>query len=201
MAPPDVPRPGGARALGVLGILGGLGLLAAFVVDIPPAVNSIRIVLFYVGPIAIVVAVTPWQARVSHRLALDGAVPLVVASAWALGWFVLGLARERPFAGDFGLAGFYAGLALWLADAWFGLVALRIGVMWRPASFVLAVGSLPEATGEDQFAHRARRSAHRVPLGRLDAERECRQAVGHEIDPQDVDSRAAAAASRRAPGT
>ena len=43
------------------------------------------------------------------------------------------------------------GLAFWLADAWFGIVALRLGVAWRPAAVVLAVGSLLAITGMDRL--------------------------------------------------
>jgi hypothetical protein len=139
------------RSLGVVGILGGLVLLAAFLVVIPEALNPARLVLFHAGAIGVAVAVHPWHERVAPRLALAGAVPLVIANAWSIIWVLLSLGRERPFAGDFGLIGFYAGLAVWLADAWFGLCAFRIGVMWRPAAFILAAGSLLAITGMDRF--------------------------------------------------
>jgi hypothetical protein len=139
------------RSLGVVGILGGLVLLAAFVVDIPEALNPARLVLFHAGAIAVAVAVHPWHERIAPRLALAGAVPLVIANAWSIIWVLLSLGRERPFAGDFGLIGFNAGLAVWLADAWFGLCAFRIGVMWRTATFILAAGSLLAITGMDRL--------------------------------------------------
>ncbi len=151
MTPLLLSRPAVVRFLGVVGILGGLVLLAAFVVDIPQAWNPDRLVLFLAGAIAIALAVHTWHARVSKRLALAGAVPLVIANAWSMTWILLSIGRERPFAGDFGLIGFYAGLAVWLADAWFGLVALRIGVLWRPATFVLAAGSLLAIAGIDRL--------------------------------------------------
>jgi hypothetical protein len=140
-----------AGVLGVIGILGGLGVLAAFVVTIPPAVNVARIVLFYAAAIAVTLAVHPLHAAVSRRLALAAAVPLVLANGWSLAWFLGGLGLERPFAGAFGLVGFYAGLAAWIADAWFGLVALRIGVLWRPATVALVVGSVLAITGIDRL--------------------------------------------------
>jgi hypothetical protein len=139
------------RLLGVVGILGGLALVAAFVVDIPQAWNPARLVLFLVGAIAIALAVHPSHARVAPRLALAGAVPLVIANAWSMTWVVLALGREQPIGGDFGLIGFYASLAVWIAHAWFGLCALRIGVLWRPATVVLAVGSLLAITGMDRL--------------------------------------------------
>ena len=45
---------------------------------------------------------------------------------------------------------------------------------------------LPQATGEDRLAHGPWRTAHGVRLRGLDTEGEPRQAVGHEVDPQDV---------------
>ena len=52
---PDI-SPGATRALGVVGMLGGIGVLLAFVVEIPPALNTARIVLSLCGAIAIGVA-------------------------------------------------------------------------------------------------------------------------------------------------
>lgn len=151
MASPPSSRSDVVRLLGSVGILGGLALLAAFVVDIPEAWNPVRLVLYLAGAIAIALAVHPWHARVSPRLAVAGTVPLVVANAWSMTWVMLSIAQDRPFGGDFGLIGFYASLAAWLADAWFGLCALRIGVLWRPATFLLAVGSLLAITGMDRL--------------------------------------------------
>jgi len=143
--------PMATRALGVVGILGGLVLLAAFVVEIPSALNTVRLVLFCAGAIAVAVAVHGRHATVSRRLALAGAIPVIAANGWYIAWLLLAIGRERPFAGDFGLVGFWAGLAFWLADAWFGLVALRLGVVWRPAAFILVVGSLMATTGMDRL--------------------------------------------------
>jgi hypothetical protein len=145
------PHPAMVRSLGVVGILGGLALLAAFVIDIPEAWNPARLILFLAGAIAIAVGAHPPHAHAAPRLAFAGAVPLVVACAWSMTWVVLSIGRERPFGGDFGLIGFYSSLAVWLAHAWFGLCALRIGVLWRPATFVLVLGSLLAITGMDRL--------------------------------------------------
>ena len=139
------------RALGVVGIMGGLGLLAAFVVEIPSALNSARLVLFCAGAIAIALATYGRHAAVSGRLALAATMPLIVANGWYIAWILLALVRERPFAGDFGMVGFWAGFAFWLADAWFGIVALRLGVLWRWAAFSLVVGSLAAIVGMDRL--------------------------------------------------
>jgi len=148
-------RPGLAsfatRAFGAVGMLGGLGLLLAYVVEIPPALNTVRLFLFCAGAMAIGVALYGRHAEVSRRLALAGTFPLIAANGWYIAWILLAVGRERPFAGDFGMLGFWAGLAFWLADAWFGLVALRLGVVWRRAALILAVGSLMAITGMDRL--------------------------------------------------
>ena len=120
---PGAPSVAG-RALGAVGVLGGLGLLAAFVVDIPSAWNTVRLVLFAAGAIAVAAAAYGSHAAASRSLAL---------------------------AGDFGLIGFWVGLAFWLADAWFGIVALRLGVLWRWAAVALVVGSLLAILGMDRL--------------------------------------------------
>ncbi len=152
MAASDPGRPSLAiRSLGIAGMLGGLGLLAAFVFDIPGALNTIRIVLFCGGALSAGVALFGPHAAASRRLALAATVPLVAANGLYIAWVLVAVGRERPFAGDFGLLGFWAGLALWLAGAWFGVVALRLGVAWRPAALILAVGSLMAITGIDRL--------------------------------------------------
>ena len=147
----DGPRPTGIRVLAVIGILGGLALLAAFVVDLSPAQNTARLFLFLAGGEAVALAAFAPQAESSRRLALAGAIPVILANAVVALWIVLSLGRERPFAGDFGLAGFYAMLGLWLAHAWYGVVAVRIDVLWRWAAVLLAVGSLLAITGMDRL--------------------------------------------------
>lgn len=139
------------RALGGLGVAGGLGLLLAYVLEIPSAWNALRLVLFCAGAIAIALATYGRHAAVSRRLALVGTIPVVIANASYIAWILFSLGEERPFAGDFGLVGFWAALSFWLADAWFGVVALRLGVVWRWAAIVLVAGSLMAITGMDRL--------------------------------------------------
>jgi len=150
-APRSSLPPAATRALGVVGILGGLGLLLAFVVEIPPTLNTVRLVLFGAGAISVGVAIYRPQASASRRLALAGTIPLIAANGWSIAWILLATGQEPPFAGDFGLVGFWGGLAVWLADAWFGLVAMRIGVVWRWAALVLAAGSFMAIAGMDRL--------------------------------------------------
>jgi hypothetical protein len=139
------------RVLGVLGVVGGLGLLLAYAVDIPSSLNTLRLVLFCGGAIAIGLATYGRHAAVSRRFALAGTIPLVAANASYIAWLLISLGAERPFVGDVGLVGFWAALAFWLADAWFGVVALRLGVVWRWAALVLVAGSLMAITGIDRL--------------------------------------------------
>ncbi|MDP9483031.1 MAG: hypothetical protein M3P84_07395 [Chloroflexota bacterium] len=141
-----------SRVLGLAGILGGAVLLAAFVVDISPDLNSLRLVLFNAGAMAIVVAVHRRQASAAPALALLGAVSAFAANAWYLAMVVFATGREHPFAGDYGLVFFAAALTMWLADAVFGLVTLRLGVVSRWGALALAIGSVLAVTGIDRLA-------------------------------------------------
>jgi hypothetical protein len=153
MATTPDPRslPAAGALLGILGIAGGLGLLAAFVIEIPPALNTWRIILFNAGAIAIGLATFRRHAAVSRRMAIAGALPLIAANAGYLVWIVVASGRPSPFSGDLGLAGFWLSLAMWLADAWFGLVALRIGAVPRWVAAMLAAGSLLAIVGIDRL--------------------------------------------------
>jgi hypothetical protein len=151
VSPTPEHRPAGVRALAAIGVVGGLALLAAFVVDIPPQPNTVRLLVFLAGGVAVALAAGGAQAAVSRPLALAGAVPLILASGMSITWIIPSIGRDRPFAGDFGLAGFYIGLGLWLVHAWYGIIAMWIGVMWRWPAFVLVVGSLLAITGMDRL--------------------------------------------------
>ena len=137
--------------LAILGIAGGLGLLAAFAVDVPPALNAWRIALFNAGAIAIALATFERHAAVSRRMAVAGALPVMIANAGYLAWILLASGPTPPFSGDVGLVGFWLSLAMWLADAWFGIVALRIGAVPRWAALMLAVGSVLAILGIDRL--------------------------------------------------
>lgn len=136
--------------LGLAGVLGGLGVLAAFVIDIPPDVNQIRVAGFSLTPIAVAVAVALRQSG-ARGTVLAGTVPVVAANTAALVWALLAIGRDSPFAGDFGLVGFWISVSAWVADAWFGVVLLRLRAVWRPAALALAVGAPMAITGIDRL--------------------------------------------------
>ncbi len=140
-----------SRVLGLVGILGGAVLLLVFVVDISPELNAARIYLFLVGAMAIVIAVHRRQASVAPVVALLGAGPALLANAWYIVMMILATGRLHPFAGDFGLVFFAAGVAMWVTDAAFGLVTLRLGVVTRWGALALAIGSVLTGTGIDRL--------------------------------------------------
>jgi hypothetical protein len=140
-----------SRALGAAGILGGVVLLAAFLLEIPAGVNDLRIVLYLLGASAVVVAVHRRQVDASPTLARLVAIAAVVANASVLLREVLPYGPWHPFAGDNGLVLFYAGIAMWLTDAAFGLVTLGLGVVTRWGALALAVGSVLAVLGIDRL--------------------------------------------------
>jgi len=132
-----------SRLLGLLGVLGGAVLLAAFVVGMSPDVMNLRLVLFNVGAIAVVLAVHRVQSPVSPRLALAAAIPALLSNAFYLLLVVRLVAQPgEPGPGDYGVLFAYGAGAMWLSDLWFGLVTLWLGVVSRIASLALVVGSL-----------------------------------------------------------
>ena len=134
------------RVLGIAGIIGGAVLLAAFVIPIPSDLAVLRIVMFNLGAMAVVLAVHVRQAAAGRTVSLVGAVPALAANARYIVIVVLDVGRTEPFAGRFGLM-FWSGAALWLADTWFGIAALRLGVVSRWGALALAVGAPMAFTG------------------------------------------------------
>jgi hypothetical protein len=140
-----------SRLLGLVGIIGGLVLLAVFLIDIDPALNTLRLILINAGAIAIVIAVHRRQSSVAPRVALAGAVPALVGNVWYLAMLVFTNGNAHPFAGDLGWVFFWAALAMWLGDAWFGLVTARIGLVSRWGAIALAIGSVVGILGIDRL--------------------------------------------------
>jgi hypothetical protein len=155
------------RALGAAGIVGGAVLLAAFVIDIPGDVNTLRIVTFNVGAIAIALAIHRRLAALGVPLVLAIAAAAALANAWYLVMTLIALGRPvfpEPDPG-FRLIGFYAGLAMSLTDAALGLVAWRSGVVTRLGSIALAIGSLLAILGMSHLELTS--SAHPTVFGPL----------------------------------
>ena len=146
-APPSTSN----RVLGLIGIAGGVVLLAAFIVEVPNGFNIVRMSLALVGAMATIAAVYRIQAPAAPSLAAVAAIAAFVANAAYLALTLLTIGVRNPFAGDLGLAYLGAGIALWLSDGAFGLVTLRLGVLTRAGAFALAVGSVLAVTGIDRI--------------------------------------------------
>jgi len=128
------------RLLGVVGIVGGVAILAAFLLAIPADLQALRIILINLGMIAVILAAHRRQAAVSPVLALIGAAPAVLANAWYLVVIVFSI-------GEF----FWAGMALWISVAWFGIVTFRLGVVTRWGALAVAIGAALTFTGIDRL--------------------------------------------------
>ena len=141
-----------SRVLGLVGVLGGAVLLLGVVpFDWNTGFFQFRLVLFIAGAMAIVFAVHRRQAPVAPALALVAAVPALLANAWYLAMVVFSIVAIRPFARDEGLVFFTAGVALWITDAVFGLVTLRLAKVDRWGALAVALGSLLVFTGMDRL--------------------------------------------------
>jgi len=139
------------RGFGVAGVTGGAALLAAFVIDIPPDLNELRLVLYLIGAAAVVVGIQVRQASVATPLSWAVAVAAVAANALYLARLALPYSPWHPFAGDNGMMFFVAGVAMWLADSAFGLMALQLGVVRRWGAIALAIGSVLAIAGIDRL--------------------------------------------------
>ena len=126
-------------------------LVAAFLPNVSWGweLNNLRLVLFNAGAIAIAIAVHRRQVAVSRRLTLTVASAVVLANAWYMAMVVMSIGRPQFPAPDpeFRLVMVWAGVAMWWADAAFGLVTWRLGAVMRWGALMLAVGSAIAFTG------------------------------------------------------
>jgi hypothetical protein len=140
-----------SRVLGLIGIIGGVMLVAFLIPNVAwgATLFNLRLVFFNAGAIAIAVAVHRRQAARGRLLSLAASVPTILANG---GYFVMVLVfvgRPQPPEPDpeFRPLLFVAAVALWLADAAFGLVALRLGGVSRWGALALGIGSVLALTG------------------------------------------------------
>lgn len=132
-----------SRVLGVAGIVAGLAILAAFVIDLPSGVFRDRLIVFGVGVIAIGIGVHRRQASRAPTASL--AATAVLGAVVAL-FLVTVLFFEPP-----DIAVFWSGVALWLGSAAFGAATALIGAVSRIGGWAVAVGSLLTLTGIDRL--------------------------------------------------
>jgi hypothetical protein len=148
----------GSRLLGLAGIVGGVLLLwpaflpALFPFELNADLFNLRLVVFNLGAIAIIVAVHRRQVAVAPIQARLAALAALVANVFYL-VLIIRLAGQpgQLGPGDYGPLIFPAAVALWLTDAWFGVVTMRVGVVTRWGALALAIGSILAMTGMDRL--------------------------------------------------
>ena len=138
-----------ARLLGTLGVVGGAVLLAAFVIEIAPDMNLVRLVLFNLGAIAVAIAAYRVQQSMSPRLATSATAFVVVTN----GLYLLTLLAQPAHVELSwpGLVYLIIGGGMWLSDLWFGVVTFRLGVLSRWAALALTLGSFFAFIGMGAF--------------------------------------------------
>lgn len=149
------PSPAG-RILGLLGVIGGGFLLLGWInlEGWTPDLFNLRLLAFNLGAIAVGLAAYPRHAVVSRRLALASSLPVILANA-AYMLFTLKLVAMpgQLGPGDYQPVDLFilTAAAMWLSDAWFGLVALRMRVLRRWSALALLVGSIAAFAGMSNF--------------------------------------------------
>ncbi len=140
-----------ARALGFVGVLAGLFLIAPFVVTLGDGWLHPRNLVFTMFVMALVVGLHARQAAVSPVLARLASAIALAGYGVAFVWLVLSTGRPAPFAGDFGYWGFMSGMAMWVSAAIYGLISIRLGAVTRWGSALLVIGSVLALTGIDRL--------------------------------------------------
>jgi hypothetical protein len=152
------------RLLGLVGLVGGILLLWAFISFEPFATleaNTIRLLTFCLGGAAIAAAFYRRQAGVTRSIALVTTGAVVVSGVVYATLLVLAQLVESPFSGAFGTINFWSSAALWLTAALYGAAMLKIGAAWQGMSRWLGVatrvgaiallGSVFAWTGDDRL--------------------------------------------------
>jgi hypothetical protein len=140
------------RLMGILGVIGGVALLAAFIVTIAPDVNVVRVFLMLVGSLALVIGTHRHQRVLAPTVSSITTAAAVAALTWMLVMEVLLIGRQQPvFGGIFGWVFFWASIAWWATSAIFWLAAARIGAVTRLGAGLSAVGSVLSVLGIDRL--------------------------------------------------
>ena len=122
------------RLLGLVGLVGGILLLWAFISFNPfetRDANTLRLVTFALGGAAVAVAFYGRQALGARSLALVTSGAVVFSGVLYATLIVLSLWVQIPFSGSFGMLTFWSGAALWLSAAVYGAAMLKIGAAWQ----------------------------------------------------------------------
>lgn len=132
-----------SRVLGIAGIAAGLTMLAAFVMDLPSGIFRDRLLVFGLGVIAVGIGVHLRQSLRAPGASLAATMALAASVAFFLATVL--------FLDPSHVAVFWAGLALWLGSAAFGITSAVIGAVSRIGSSAVAIGSLLALTGMDRL--------------------------------------------------
>ena len=141
------------RVAGILGVVGGGVLLAAFLPSlvIPADVNNGRLLLYFLGAGAVSWATLRAGMLGPGTRAAVAAGAIIVLSAVSALIVVIASTRQPPFAGEFGLVAFWIGLATWIASSVFGLLLVRRPAPVGLGGIALAVGSALAILGMDRL--------------------------------------------------
>ena len=122
------------RLLGLVGLVGGILLLWAFISFNPfetRTANTIRLIVFALGGAAVAVAFYRRQALVARSRALASSGAVVFSGALYATLAVLAQWVQSPFSGTFGALNFWSSWALWVTAAVYGAAMLKIGAAWQ----------------------------------------------------------------------
>jgi hypothetical protein len=153
------------RLLGIVGVVGGVLLLWAYISWAPFAVgsnNTVRLVLFALAGASVGLAFHRRQSAVAPRLALVATSAVVVAGLWYAASNILALNAPRSWVGVGGVLYSLSSLSIWLSAALYGMISLRTGAAWRGmtrsfaatariAVLFLVVGGPLAALGDDRW--------------------------------------------------
>jgi hypothetical protein len=117
------------RLLGLVGVAGGVVLLWAFISLNPfgdQSVNFVRLSLFWLGGMAIALALYGRLAAASPRLAALTTAAVLVSGVWNALWAGLAISQENPYADAFGGIGIVGGIVAWIVQAAYGVALLRM---------------------------------------------------------------------------
>ena len=132
-----------SRVLGFAGIAAGMAILAALVIELPSGMFADRLIVFAVGAVATGIGVHRRQSARAPTASLAATVALVAANAF----FLVTVLVLEPGS----IAGFWSGVALWIASSAFGALSAIIGAMSRIGGWAVAAGSLLTLTGIDRL--------------------------------------------------
>jgi hypothetical protein len=132
-----------ARVLGIAGVVAGVVILLAYVVELSQPLFLLRLVVISISIVGIGLGVHRRQAHAAPAASLVAMAALVLANVFFLATVFL----TPPGS----IVPFWSGVLLWLAIALFGAVSAWIGAVSRWGAVAVAIGSLLAVTGIDRL--------------------------------------------------